>query len=106
MDKPLENSSIQDIKTSVDCHTKCTIKKLTRKNKNKGLLQLSVIVYTSNSTILAKKGCCKDDRLHGEEQTGTTTAQERQRGILKARECKTQVALKPSLKTILKPEPR
>lgn len=58
MDKPLKNSSVQvkDLKTGMDFRTKHTIKKLTRKNKNKGLLQLSMIICISNSTFKLRKG--------------------------------------------------
>lgn len=98
-------SSVQDFKMGMDSHTKYTIKKLTRKNKNKGLLQLTTITSISNSTTEAKKGCCKDDKLHAQEQTGTTTARVAKRCILQARECGTRAALKPSLKNKLKPDP-
>lgn len=63
-----------------------------------------MIICISNSNIQAKKGCYRDNRLHAEEQTGTTTAQEWQRLFLQARGYETQAALKPSLITKLKPD--
>lgn len=106
MDKPLKKLLSTSKRPQNWCRPsyRTHYKEIDQKKKNKGLLQLSMIICISNSNIQAKKGCYRDNRLHAEEQTGTTTAQEWQRLFLQARGYETQAALKPSLITKLKPD--
>lgn len=94
MDKSLQDYSVEvkDFKTSVDCYTKYNIKKLTRKNKNKGLLQLPT--FQILPLKLQKSVVKMTDSMERSRQVPPQHHSGRDYRV----KCKIQTALKPSLK--------